>query len=162
MKKMFLLVMLALVLSGCGGEETLETVSDELVLPAMAQPGEILVELPGEAAMPAMESDAGRMYLAGDYEIYIQTMEAGDLEKTIRALSGYEKEDLTVMATGSDGVSRYEFVWTCMGENGERLGRAVVLDDGNYHYTMTVLRDADTTESSQIVWNDVFSSFVLG
>ena len=161
MKKTILFVLMALLLGGCGADETIETVSDELVLPVMAQPGEILVDLPGEPALSAMESDTGRVYLAGDYEIYIQTMEAGDLEKTVRSLSGYEKEDLTVMRTQADGVSRYEFVWTCMGEEGELLGRAVVLDDGNYHYTMTVLRNADTTESSQIVWNDVFRSFEL-
>ena len=162
MKVMILFAIAALLFSGCGGEETLETISDELVLPVMAQPGEIQVELPGEAAMPAMESDTGRMYLASDYEIYIQTLEAGDLEKTIRSLTGYDKEDLTVIQTGSQGVSRYEFVWTCAGETGDQIGRGVVLDDGNYHYTMTVLRDADTTETSQIVWNDVFSSFALG
>lgn len=162
MKKIVLFVLLPLLLTGCGAEETLETVADELVMPAMAVPGEILVELPGEAAMPAMESDTGRMYLASDYEIYIQTLEAGDLDKTIKTLSGYEKEDLTVMETFLDGISRYEFVWTSMGEDGQRLGRAVILDDGNYHYTMTVLRDADTTETTQIVWSDVFRSFTLG
>ena len=162
MKKTIVLAVLAVLLTGCGGEETLETISDELVVPVMAQPGEILVNLPGETAMPAMESDTGRMYLANDYEIYIQTLESGDLEKTIQTLSGYNKEDLTVMQTLADGVSRYEFVWTCMGENGQRLGRAVVLDDGNYHYTMTVLRTADSTENTQIVWSDVFRSFTLG
>lgn len=161
MKKLILPVLVALLLVGCGGEETMETVSDELVLPAMAQPEEILVNLPGETAMPAMESDNGRMYLASDYEIYIQTLEAGDLEKTIQTLSGYEKDALTILETNRDGVSRYEFVWSCAGEHGDRIGRAVVLDDGNYHYTMTVLRDADTTETTQIVWNDVFHSFSL-
>lgn len=162
MKKILLFVLLPLLLTGCGGEETLETVADEMVLPVMALPGEILVELPGEAAMPAMESDTGRMYLASDYEIYIQTLESGDLAKTVKTLSGYEKADLTVMETGTEDLRRYEFVWTSMGEDGQRLGRAVVLDDGNYHYTMTVLRDADTTENTQIVWSDVFRSFNLG
>ena len=162
MKKMILFTLAALLLTGCGEEETMETVADELVVPAMVQPGEILVDLPGEAAMPAMESDTGRMYLASDYEIYIQTLESGDLEKTIRTVSGHERENLTVMETKTGDVGRYEFVWTCMGETGERIGRAVVLDDGNYHYTMTVLRDADSTENTQIVWNDVFRSFELG
>lgn len=162
MKKILLFVLLPLLLTGCSGEETLESVADEMVLPVMALPGEILVELPGEAAMPAMESDTGRMYLASDYEIYIQTLEAGDLAKTVKTLSGYEKADLTVMETGTEDLRRYEFVWTSMGEDGQRLGRAVVLDDGNYHYTMTVLRDADTTENTQIVWSDVFRSFNLG
>ena len=60
------------------------------------------------------------------------------------------------------GISdRYEFVWVSAGETGERLGRGVILDDGSYHYVMTVLRDAESTENSQIVWNDVFASFRL-
>lgn len=162
MQKIILLVLVALLLSGCAAEETFETISDELVQPVMVQPEEVLVDLPGEAAMPAMESDNGRFYLASDYEIHIQTLEAGDLNRTIQTLSGYDQDALTVMETNLDGINRYEFVWTCAGENGDRLGRAVVLDDGTYHYTMTVLRDADTTETSQIVWNDVFRSFALG
>ena len=162
MKKIALFLLLTLVLTGCAAEETFETVADELVLPAMAQPENILVNLPGEAAMPAMESDNGRFYLAGDYEIHIQTLEAGDVNRTVKNLCGYEKDDLTVMETNPEGIRRYEFVWTCAGENGDRLGRAVILDDGNYHYTMTALRDADTTENTQIVWNDVFDSFTLG
>ena len=65
------------------------------------------------------------------------------------------------MQTQRDGVDRYEFVWVSAGEKGERLGRAVILDDGNYHYCMSVLRDADSTEKTQIVWRDVFASFTL-
>jgi hypothetical protein len=159
--KKILIAFLVLLLTGCAAEDTMETVADELVQPVMAQPGEIFVNLPGEAAMPAMESDSGRMYLAGEYEIYIQTLSAGDLSSTIRSISGYERENLTVMHTCQDGTDRYEFVWTCAGENGDRLGRGVVLDDGNYHYVMTVLRDAQSTASSQISWNDVFASFSL-
>lgn len=161
MKKLWIIA-LALLLTGCGAEETMETISDEILQPVMAQPGEIFVNLPGETAMPAMESDAGRMYLAGDYEIYIQTLSSGDLSGTIRAVSGYEKEDLTVMHTEQNGLDRYEFVWSCAGENGDRLGRGVILDDGDYHYVMTVLRDAETSASTQICWNDVFASFALG
>ena len=65
------------------------------------------------------------------------------------------------METQWDGVSRYEFVWVSAGERGDRLGRAVILDDGDYHYCMSVLRDADATEMSQVVWSDVFNSFAL-
>lgn len=161
MKKKIIVGLLALLLTGCAAEETFETISDDLVQPVMAQPREVSVSLPGEVSMPAMESDSGRMYLASDYEIYIQTLDRGDLNATIQTVSGYEKDALTVMQTSLDGVDRYEFVWTCAGENGDRIGRGVVLDDGDYHYVMTVLRDADTTETSQIVWNDVFDSFRL-
>lgn len=159
MKKSVWILMLALALTGCAAEETFETISDEPVLPVMAQPREITVELPGEAALPTMESDSGRAYLCRDYEIYIQTMAGGDLDATVRSLSGYGRDDLTVMETSQDGLKRWEFVWTCAGEKGDRLGRAVVLDDGSYHYTLAILRDEDTTDNSQVVWNDIFSSF---
>ena len=60
-----------------------------------------------------------------------------------------------------DDADRYEFVWVSAGEKGDRLGRGVVLDDGSYHYCMSVLRDADNPKKSQVVWSDVFSSFSL-
>ena len=105
--------------------------------------------------------DSGRIYLCKDYEIIIQTLEAGDLDETIRTLSGYDRDSLTVMKTRVEGADRYDFVWATAGENGERLGRAVILDDGNYHYTMTVLKDAEATKKTQVVWRTVFESFSL-
>lgn len=161
MKKCWMIILLALFLSGCGAEETMETISDNWVQPVMAQPREISVSLPGEAAIPAVESESGRIYVCEDYEITIQTMESGDLNATIQNVSGYDKDNLTVMETAQDGAKRYDFVWATAGEKGERLGRAVILDDGSYHYVMTVLRDADTTETLQVVWSDVFDSFRL-
>ena len=65
------------------------------------------------------------------------------------------------MKTQAEGADRYDFVWAAAGENGERLGRAVILDDGNYHYTMTVLKDAEATKKTQVVWRTVFESFSL-
>ena len=161
MKKIVLFVLVMMLLCGCAAEETLETVADELVQPVMAQPSEIAVSLPGEVSVPTMEGDTGRMYLASDYELYIQTLASGDLNATIKEVSGFDREDLTVMETNPDGTDRYEFVWVSAGEKGERLGRGVVLDDGSYHYVMTVLRDAEASANSQIVWDDVFASFRL-
>ena len=93
-----------------------------------------------------------------DYEIMVETLASGDLNDTIRTISGFEKDQLTVLQTQQADTDRYDFVWTTAGERGERLGRAVILDDGNYHYCMTALRDA---EESIIVWQEVFSSFAL-
>ena len=76
MKKILVFALVTILLSGCAAEETLETVADDLVQPVMAEPAEIAVSLPGEAAIPTMEGDTGRMYLASDYEIYIQTLAA--------------------------------------------------------------------------------------
>lgn len=161
MKLFAAILMTALLLCGCGAEETLETVADELVVPVMAQPKKISVSLPGEAAMPAVESDSGRIYVCRDYEIVIQTYPAGDLDGTIEELSGCSRDALTVMGTQQDGACRYDFVWASAGEGGDQLGRAVILDDGDYHYTMVVTRPADTTETSQVTWSQVFGSFAL-
>lgn len=157
------LLMAALLLSfaGCRAEETLETVADDLVQPVMAQPGRISVELPRETALPAMENDGGRIYICNDYEIQVQTMEAGDLNQTVRSLSGQEKEDLTVMQTWRGGMEQYEFVWAAAGESGDQLGRALILDDGNYHYCLCVLRNASDARKTQIDWDQVFSSFCV-
>ena len=161
MKTCLALALTALLLCGCAPEETFETVTDVPVMMTLAQPRQIRVSLPGEAALPTIESDNGRLYLCEDYEICIQTMEGGDLDATVRAVTGYGREDLTVMERLQEDLDRYDFVWTCAGEGGDRLGRGVILDDGAYHYVMTVLRNADTTETSQIVWQDVFGSFTL-
>ncbi len=160
MKKCWMLLVLALLLCGCGAEETFETVADDLVQPVMAAPRQIMVQLPENAVAPVLGQEGEQLYLCEGYEILVQTREAGDIGATIRALSGYEKDALTVMELRQENVTRYEFVWACVGEQGDRLGRAVVLDDGSYHYCLSVLRDAEG-EESQIVWEPVFASFGL-
>ena len=158
MKRWLWMMALAVLLCGCKAEETLETVSDEWMVPAMAQPREISVRLPENTVLPVMEQDGSKLYMGQDYEIMVETLVSGDLNDTIRTISGFEKEQLTILETNQADTDRYDFVWTTAGERGERLGRAVILDDGNYHYCMTALRDA---EESTVVWQDVFSSFNL-
>lgn len=161
MKKLIWVLIPLLLLAACASRETMETLSDNPVEGTAAVQRQIHVDLPDEAAVPATESDSGRIYLCKDYEIIIQTLDAGDLDETIRTLSGYDRDSLTVLKTRAEGADRYDFVWATAGENGERLGRAVILDDGNYHYTMTVLKDAAATKKTQIVWRTVFESFSL-
>ena len=158
MKRWVWILLSALVLCGCQGEETLETVADEWLVPAMAQPQEVQLRLPDDIAAPVLEQEGRRLYMAEGYELMLDTMDAGDLSATIRAVSGYEKDNLTVIETRQDGVDRYDFVWTTAGETGDRLGRGVILDDGNYHYCMSVLRDQG---DFPVVWRDVFSSFSI-
>lgn len=153
--------MFALLLSGCAAQETFETISDPDVEVLAGAPSKISVHLPDGAVAPVLESELEQVYTAEDYEIIIQTLSSGDLSGTIRTISGYEQEHLTVMETQKGSVTRYEFVWTSAGEEGDRLGQAVILDDGQYHYCLSVLRDVDTKRSTQIVWSDVFESFKL-
>lgn len=161
MKKWLLFILAALSFTGCGVQETFETIGDVWDEPALAVQQEISVELPGESAAEAMQGEVGKYYLCDGYEITIDTMESGDLNSTIRSMTGFSKDELTVMTRAENGVKRYDFVWSAAGEKGERLGRGVILDDGNYHYTMSVIRDQDQEETSQIVWSRVFQSFCL-
>lgn len=161
MKKLWILGMLCLALTGCGAAETLETISDDILVPAMAQPRQIQLDLPDNAVAPVLESDSEQVYFSEEYQILVETLSSGDLDATVRTLSGCDREKLTVVQTQQDGVSRYDFVWAAAGEEGDLLGRAAILDDGSYHYCLSVLRPADTTESSQVIWRNVFDSFAL-
>ena len=160
MKRILLVLLMSLLLAGCAEAELGETVADvwqEAV--TVAAPRETRLELPGEAVACAMESDTGRLYFGDGYEVMVQTLSSGDLDATIRSLTGFDREDITVLQSQS-GPKRWEFAWASAGEGGERLGRGVVLDDGNYHYCLTVLQDADD-DDCQIIWSQVFNSFEL-
>lgn len=161
MKRLWSVVAVCLLLAGCGGQETLETISDDLVAPVLAQPRKITVELPDNAVAPVLESDSEQLYFSEDYQIMVETMSGGDLDATVRTLSGCDREKLMLIETYQDGATRYDFVWASAGEGGDLLGRAAILDDGTYHYCLSVLRPADTTQNSQISWRDVFTSFGL-
>lgn len=161
MKKWGIVLAVLVLLSGCAVEETFETVSDEMVAQVSAQQRQMYVELPGDTASPAVESDASRLYLCGDYEICIQVLEGGDREATVKTLTGFSQQDLTVMETQHDSIPCLEFAWASAGESGDLVGRGMVLDDGNYHYCLTVLAPADTAEQNRGAWDLMFASFRL-
>ena len=158
MKRMLLLLMLAILLAGCRAE-TMETVEDVWEEAPVAEARQIRVSLPGEEALPVMESSTDRLYLSESYQIEVQTLPGGDLNRTVHTMSGLEPEDVTLMQTEQAGLTRYDFVWAAAGEEGDQLGRGAILDDGNYHYALSVLRSADDTATRQIHWDQVFSSF---
>ena len=159
--KIIVLILAALLLSGCQGKETFEYVTDELAVPASVQPRDVHFFLAEDPVMPAMESDGGKLYLCGDYDVMIQTREGGDLEETVKTVSGFSSEDLTLIQTASGDVDRYEFVWTSCAEDGELIGRATILDDGNYHYVLSATVGAEKIEQYQEIWNGIFESFTL-
>ena len=119
----------------------------------------ILVDLPGDVLAPVLKTEGEQVYLCQDYENIIETRSAGDLPATVEAISGFSPDEVTMVTSTQENQERHEFVWACVGEAGDRIGRAVILDDGSYHYCMSVLRDAKSQKVSQISWDDVFSSF---
>ena len=97
MKRMILLFLVLLLLTGCGVAETFETVTDEPVCEVLAQPREIHFFLAEESVLPVMETEGRKLYLCGEYDVMSQILEGGDLDRTIRQVSGFSPEDLTVI-----------------------------------------------------------------
>lgn len=160
MKVVGLMLSLLMLLTGCAAEEVFETVTDEIIVSAAA-PREVRFDLAQEPVMPAMETDEGRLYLCGDYDVMLQTLPSGDLQGTVYQVSGFTPEELTLIQTGSGDVDIYEFVWTSATDAGQQIGRCTILDDGNYHYTLSATVDAELIEEYQEIWNGIFESFEL-
>lgn len=162
MKKYAFFLLISCLLSGCAAEDTFETLADEWVHSAAAPAAEIILTLPDEAAAPVSQSENGTLYQCDGYDILLQTLESGNLDGTLRSVTGYGREYLTVLQTRSGNVKRYDLVWSCLGESGEQVCRTRVLDDGNYHYVLSVLGDANRMGEFEAVWEELFSSYSLG
>lgn len=159
MKKACILLVIMLLLSGCAAQPAFETVSDLADVAAIAQQRELKVSLPKEATTPTLQSDTGgALYLCDGYTISVQTLQAGDLDATLRSLTGFSREQLTVMETLKHGVKRYDCVWTAAGEGGDQVARAVVLDDGSYHYAVTVMADFASAGELASTWKSILDS----
>lgn len=160
MKRCWIIVMLALAFTGCGVQETFETISDSYVIPAMAQARQIQAEIPADAAVLTMESeDGGTIYICENYTVSILTLPSGDLDGTLRTVTGYGRDALTVMQTQSDSYARYDVVWSSAGEGGDQVGRAAIVDDGSYHYVLSAMTGADQTEAVSADWEQLFQGF---
>lgn len=161
MKRVCVLLLIMALLTGCGEAEVFETVADQQMVSVMAQPREIKLTLPEDTVLPAMETENGTLYMCRDFDVMVQTMESGDLDATIRAVSGFGREDLTVIETFNGAQDCYEFSWTAVGETEDQVCRCMILDDGNYHYVMTAIVDAELVREYQEIWNGMFETFGL-
>ena len=158
MKKLVVLMLIPVLLSGCKVQETFETVEDLPVVQVAAAPQQFFVSLPTEIAAPTFQSDREELYVCEDYTISKQILESGDLERTIITLAGRPKEELDVIQTLQDTYDRYDFVWTSAGEEGLQVGRACILDDGNYHYALTTMAGEETAGQMRETLQDMFDS----
>ncbi len=161
MKNCWLIILIAALLSGCtgGSFETIGSVPQTpSTVPAMAQ---ILVQLPQDAAADVLAGEEQTFYSCDTYSIFMQTLEAGDLQGTVTTLCGYSPDNLMVLRTFSGSADRYDWVWTSAGEEGDLVGRAAVIDDGSYHYCLWVMAQAEEAGALSQEWNDLFGSFCL-
>lgn len=159
MKKWLLMFSAVVFLAGCGSQETFETVED-VYAPVEPQYGEVFLSLPDEAAAEVMESaDGCKLYCCDGYDILLETVEAGDLNGTIRAMTGIAAENLTILETKQGDCSRYDFVWSSVSDDGEQVCRGAVLNDGAGHYCLSVQSGAGNARDLQENWNSLFQSF---
>ena len=162
MKKIVWLLVLMLCLTGCGADAVWETVADGDGTPVMAQMRQVQITLPKDASVETMEtSQTEKIYLCNGYTITVQTLPGGDLDKTLKEISGFAKEQLTVMETQTKNDKRYDCVWAAAGEAEDQVARATILDDGNYHYAVTVMAPFSTAGDLASTWQAILSSVQL-
>ena len=162
MKKLWVIPLIALLLVGCGKKQSLETITDIPDTPVVSAVQRIQLQLPPELSAPVLQGEeTGTLYMCDDYSITVQTLEAGDLQRTIREVTGMNKDSLQVIQTRQGDTKRYQWMWSATGENEIQVGRGCILDDGAYHYVLTALVDEAKAEKVQTQWKEIFASFTL-
>ena len=162
MRKLCLAAMVALMLTGCGKPENFETMSDQYEIPEAAQPQQTSMLLDREAVSVSRENGESKIFICDDFCAMVETFMAGDLDATIRSVTGYTKENLTVIERTTDGITSYECVWASAGEGGDQVGRVLILDDGDHHYVLSVMADAEKAGQLTETWQLLFDSFAIG
>ena len=160
MKKVWLILALLLLLTGCGAGE-FEPILDVYAPEALQEPAQITLSLPEEAGIEVFGGETGRIYLCDGYSITVETWEGGSIDRSLRQLTGYDSKSLTVLQRTEGTLLRYECAWICAGEAGDQIGRAVVMDDGVYHYCVSVMADATEAGSLQAQWQGILTSVSL-
>lgn len=161
MKKCCILLFLVCFLLGCTSPKDFETMSDVYQISQLPQAAKMSVVLPEDALVMVMEETSGRIYLCDGYCVMLQTLPAGDLNATLVSVTGHRREELPIMELEQGGMTRYECVWAAVGEEGDQVGRLLLLDDGSYHYALTVLSDAQRAGELADAVQSVFQSLNL-
>ena len=161
MKIIIVLIVSVLCLSGCNAPKNLETVSDISDMQVAAIPKKLEVAVPENATVCTMENGEGSLWLCDGYVMTVQTMAGGDLNRTLVQLTGFSQDQLTVMQTKQGDIKRREFVWSAVGEGGDQVGRAVILDDGSNHYAVCVMADAAEAGKLTETWQKILDSVNL-
>lgn len=157
MKKLLLILAMACLLTACTGEKTLETVED-VYAPQETAPMQLSLTLPQEASVQTLSSAEGQLYLCDGFTVAVQTFQGGDLNRTVRETTGYALDRLTFIETEKDDMACYRFSWVSLGEGGDQAARTLILDDGLYHYAVTVMAPAAAAGTLTDVWQEIFNS----
>lgn len=148
--------------SGCHQPKTFETMSDSYVQPSLPQARQVLLQLPEDAAKAVLENaGAGTLYLCDGYSVAVQTLPAGNLDATLREVTGYGREKVQLWQRKDGEYGRYTCVWASAGEGGDQMGKATILDDGDYHYVLAVMASAADAGELADTWQQLMDSFSI-
>ena len=162
MKKVLTILLLVLTLCGCK-EKTWETISDQIETQPQAVPQKVSLALPRGAAQSAMAEENGdAVYFCDGYTLSVATRAGGDMNATIRWLTGLPADELSIIEAKQGDYKSTYCAWCSAGEGGQKIGRAKILDDGNYHYTVSVLSDGEDVAQYVDAWEELFQSVILG
>ena len=161
MKRMLGVLLCTLCLYGCGTAQTMETISDDLAVSADAVASQVELSLFLEEAS-VLEGEGGdKLYMCNGFVVSVQTLEGGDLDRSLQTVTGFSKDALTVMQTDKNGISTYTCAWCTTGEEEDQVCRTVILDDGLYHYAVTVMADYTRVGELTETWQDILRSVQL-
>lgn len=160
MKKSICILLLMCLLTACGGEKPMETVQD-VYTPLNDTPMQVELTLPADATVQTLSSDAGKLYLCDSFTVMVQTLPGGALSRTLRDTTGYAQDRLTLIETEKAGVTCYRLSWATVGEGGDQAARTIILDDGKFHYAITVMASAEKAGDLKDTWQRIFSSVKL-
>ena len=160
MKKVYMLFLMVLFLDGCG-QKNYEVRQVPCGAESAEQtPGVISICVTDELSAPVMNTQEGdRLYIADEYDVSLQTLSGGNIDETLKECTGFDRSSLTVIETQKDGMKRYDCAWSSSGEGAQCVCRTTVLDDGNFHYVLTVTGcDGETVADA---WYKLSESFTI-
>lgn len=156
---MFLLF--GVFLCGCRGGESFEVIADNVGELPVIEPAKVEVKIPEDGTLAVMSGSDWQCYEGENYQIILQTYPSGDLNQTLQNITGYNKDHLSVMEISGENIDKYLCAWSAVSEEGELVGRCTVLDDGVYHYCLSVLVDAEVSGEIRDTVDAVFATYSL-
>lgn len=133
----FLLAALT-ILSGCAAEPVYETMGNVWAeTQTEALPASIELGVPEDTQMEVMEqSESGACYQIGDWMLWTEVHQGGDILSTMRSLTGLEEPEIISYTSGA--YPCHETVWAVGDDEGECIVRTAVLCHGPYHYCLSM------------------------
>lgn len=141
LKKGIIWIMTALLLTGCAAEPVYETIGNVWDNPEpVASAASMEFSLPDGAEMEVLSEESGsKSYRVGNWELWTEVYPGGDVSATLEQVTGMDADALTVIQRQVGNMDCHETTWTTTDEEGVNVARAAVIDDGNYHYCISLM-----------------------